>query len=145
MHLDGISESEITELNIPTATPLCYELDEDMKPIPHADAIAPLVKDLPGLGLGATVEALEDDTWLVLVKGKMDIAAAETFLEALEDSGVETVAYHGHVGGDDPTPLFEDCRSTHCRSLLLSAPPCTAHLPPPALRPVCRRCAPQPL
>ena len=42
MHLDGISEDEITELNIPTATPLVYELDDDMKPIPQTDAIAPL-------------------------------------------------------------------------------------------------------
>ena len=44
MHLDGISEAEITELNIPTATPLVYELDDDMKPIPHPDAIAPLTE-----------------------------------------------------------------------------------------------------
>lgn len=42
MHLDNISPDEITELNIPTATPLVYELDDNMKPIPHADAIAPL-------------------------------------------------------------------------------------------------------
>jgi len=41
-HLDGISEDEICGLNIPTAVPLVYELDEDMKPIPHPDAIAPL-------------------------------------------------------------------------------------------------------
>jgi 2,3-bisphosphoglycerate-dependent phosphoglycerate mutase len=40
--LDGISESEITELNIPTGVPLVYHLDEQLKPIPHADAIAPL-------------------------------------------------------------------------------------------------------
>jgi len=42
MHLDGVSESEITGLNIPTATPLCYELDENMKPIPQEGAMAPL-------------------------------------------------------------------------------------------------------
>jgi len=41
-HLDGISEDDITTLNVPTGVPLIYELDEDMKPIPHADAIAPL-------------------------------------------------------------------------------------------------------
>lgn len=41
-HLDGISEDEITGLNIPTGVPLVYELDEDLKPIPHPDAIAPL-------------------------------------------------------------------------------------------------------
>ena len=32
----------IAELNIPTGTPLVYELDEDLKPIPQAGAIAPL-------------------------------------------------------------------------------------------------------
>ena len=33
--LDHISESEITELNIPTGIPLVYELDDDLKPIRH--------------------------------------------------------------------------------------------------------------
>ena len=42
MHLDGISEEDITELNIPTAIPLVYELDDDMKPIPHPDGIGPV-------------------------------------------------------------------------------------------------------
>ena len=32
-YLDNISESEITELNIPTGLPLVYELDGDLKPI----------------------------------------------------------------------------------------------------------------
>eukprot|EP00594_Rhizosolenia_setigera_P016237 CAMPEP_0178955402 /NCGR_PEP_ID=MMETSP0789-20121207/9581_1 /TAXON_ID=3005 /ORGANISM="Rhizosolenia setigera, Strain CCMP 1694" /LENGTH=283 /DNA_ID=CAMNT_0020637021 /DNA_START=110 /DNA_END=961 /DNA_ORIENTATION=+ len=41
-HLDGIDESEIAELNIPTGTPLVYQLDEDLKPIPQEGAIAPL-------------------------------------------------------------------------------------------------------
>uniref|UniRef100_M4BQ04 Phosphoglycerate mutase n=1 Tax=Hyaloperonospora arabidopsidis (strain Emoy2) TaxID=559515 RepID=M4BQ04_HYAAE len=41
-HLDNISEDEITGLNIPTGAPLVYHLDEDLKPIPHQDAIAPL-------------------------------------------------------------------------------------------------------
>ncbi len=45
MYLDGISEAEITELNIPTGIPLVYELDEHLKPIRHyylgdADAAA---------------------------------------------------------------------------------------------------------
>lgn len=34
-YLDDISESEITELNIPTGLPLVYELDEELKPIKH--------------------------------------------------------------------------------------------------------------
>jgi 2,3-bisphosphoglycerate-dependent phosphoglycerate mutase len=41
-HLDGIDEATIAELNIPTGTPLIYELDDDLKPIPQAGAIAPL-------------------------------------------------------------------------------------------------------
>ena len=31
-HLDGISDSEIAGLNIPTGIPLLYELDDDLKP-----------------------------------------------------------------------------------------------------------------
>lgn len=34
-YLDNISEADITELNIPTAIPLVYELDADLKPIKH--------------------------------------------------------------------------------------------------------------
>jgi 2,3-bisphosphoglycerate-dependent phosphoglycerate mutase len=41
-HLDGISEDEITGLNIPTGVPLVYTLDDDLKPVKHEDAIAPL-------------------------------------------------------------------------------------------------------
>ena len=41
-HLDGIDEATISELNIPTGTPLVYELDDDLKPIPQSNAIAPL-------------------------------------------------------------------------------------------------------
>ncbi len=32
-YLDNVSESEITELNIPTGLPLVYELDKDLKPV----------------------------------------------------------------------------------------------------------------
>jgi 2,3-bisphosphoglycerate-dependent phosphoglycerate mutase len=41
-HLDGISADEICELNIPTGVPLVYDLDENLKPIAHPDAIGPL-------------------------------------------------------------------------------------------------------
>jgi len=34
-HLDGISDEEITGLNIPTGIPLLYELDEKLKPLGH--------------------------------------------------------------------------------------------------------------
>jgi 2,3-bisphosphoglycerate-dependent phosphoglycerate mutase len=33
MHLDGISESDISELNIPTGIPLFYKLDAEFKPM----------------------------------------------------------------------------------------------------------------
>lgn len=41
-YLDNIPEDQIAELNIPTGVPLVYSLDADLKPIPHANAIAPL-------------------------------------------------------------------------------------------------------
>lgn len=41
-HLDGISEEEITGLNIPTGVPLVYDLDDNLKVIPNPHAIAPL-------------------------------------------------------------------------------------------------------
>jgi 2,3-bisphosphoglycerate-dependent phosphoglycerate mutase len=34
-HLDGISDNDIVELNIPTGIPLLYELDADLRPIRH--------------------------------------------------------------------------------------------------------------
>jgi 2,3-bisphosphoglycerate-dependent phosphoglycerate mutase len=34
-HLDQVPESEIVELNIPTAIPLVYELDDQLKPLCH--------------------------------------------------------------------------------------------------------------
>ncbi|MBZ0166367.1 MAG: 2,3-bisphosphoglycerate-dependent phosphoglycerate mutase, partial [Candidatus Omnitrophica bacterium] len=44
-YLDKMSEEEILKLNIPTGTPLVYELDDQLKPIKHyylgdQDAIA---------------------------------------------------------------------------------------------------------
>jgi 2,3-bisphosphoglycerate-dependent phosphoglycerate mutase len=41
-HLDNIDQGTIAELNIPTGTPLIYELDDNLKPIPSPMAIAPL-------------------------------------------------------------------------------------------------------
>ena len=41
-YLDNIPVDSISELNIPTAVPLIYELDDDLKPIPQKDAISPL-------------------------------------------------------------------------------------------------------
>jgi 2,3-bisphosphoglycerate-dependent phosphoglycerate mutase len=34
-HLDGISDAEIVELNIPTGVPLVYELDAKLRPLKH--------------------------------------------------------------------------------------------------------------
>lgn len=34
-HLDGLTEQEVLQLNIPTAVPLVYELDADLKPVKH--------------------------------------------------------------------------------------------------------------
>jgi 2,3-bisphosphoglycerate-dependent phosphoglycerate mutase len=34
-HLDGISEQDIVELNIPTGIPLVYELDDELRPLRH--------------------------------------------------------------------------------------------------------------
>jgi 2,3-bisphosphoglycerate-dependent phosphoglycerate mutase len=36
MYLDGVSEADIVELNIPTGIPLVYELDDRLKPIRHS-------------------------------------------------------------------------------------------------------------
>ena len=41
-HLDGISDDEITQLEIPTGIPLVYSLDKDLKPIPSDMSVAPL-------------------------------------------------------------------------------------------------------
>jgi 2,3-bisphosphoglycerate-dependent phosphoglycerate mutase len=40
-HLDGISDDEISELNIPTGIPLVYELDENFKPTGPARYLDP--------------------------------------------------------------------------------------------------------
>jgi len=42
MHLDSIPQDTIVGLNIPTGVPLVYELDEDLQPIAHPAAFAPL-------------------------------------------------------------------------------------------------------
>jgi 2,3-bisphosphoglycerate-dependent phosphoglycerate mutase len=34
-YLDGISDADIVELNIPTGVPLVYELDDELKPMKH--------------------------------------------------------------------------------------------------------------
>jgi 2,3-bisphosphoglycerate-dependent phosphoglycerate mutase len=34
-YLDGVSDTDIVELNIPTGTPLVYELGDDLKPVRH--------------------------------------------------------------------------------------------------------------
>ncbi|MFK4788437.1 phosphoglyceromutase [Microbacterium sp. ZW T5_56] len=40
-HLDGISDDDIAELNIPTGIPLVYKLDADLKPVAPAEYLDP--------------------------------------------------------------------------------------------------------
>ncbi|MFF5030582.1 phosphoglyceromutase [Nocardia salmonicida] len=40
-HLDGISDEDISGLNIPTGIPLVYELDESMRPVKAAEYLDP--------------------------------------------------------------------------------------------------------
>jgi 2,3-bisphosphoglycerate-dependent phosphoglycerate mutase len=40
-HLDGISDDDIAELNIPTGIPLVYTLDDDLNPLGHARYLDP--------------------------------------------------------------------------------------------------------
>ena len=40
-HLDGISDDDIAELNIPTGIPLVYRLDGDLKPVGKAEYLDP--------------------------------------------------------------------------------------------------------
>lgn len=54
-YLDDVSDAEIIELNIPTAQPLVYELDADLKPIKHyylgdAEAIAAAMQAVANQG-----------------------------------------------------------------------------------------------
>jgi 2,3-bisphosphoglycerate-dependent phosphoglycerate mutase len=62
MTLDGMTEAEIAELNIPTAAPLIYELDEELRPIRHyylgdAEAIAAKVAAVAAQGSAIAVKA----------------------------------------------------------------------------------------
>jgi 2,3-bisphosphoglycerate-dependent phosphoglycerate mutase len=55
-HLDGVSDGEITRLNIPTGVPLVYELNAELKPIKHyylgdADEIAKQIERVAKQGL----------------------------------------------------------------------------------------------
>ena len=40
-HLDGVSDADIADLNIPTGIPLVYRLDEDLKPIGAGEYLDP--------------------------------------------------------------------------------------------------------
>lgn len=40
-HLDGISDEDITGLNIPTGIPLVYELDEEFRPVGPGEYLDP--------------------------------------------------------------------------------------------------------
>ena len=65
MTLDGMTEAEIAEVNIPTAVPLIYELDEETRrPIRHyylgdAEAIAAKAAAVASQGSAAAVKAAQ--------------------------------------------------------------------------------------
>ncbi|MDQ1588963.1 MAG: 2,3-bisphosphoglycerate-dependent phosphoglycerate mutase, partial [Microbacteriaceae bacterium] len=40
-HLDGISDDDIAELNIPTGIPLVYRLDTDFRPVGPSEYLDP--------------------------------------------------------------------------------------------------------
>lgn len=63
-HLDGIDEATIAELNIPTGTPLVYELDEDLKVIPNPHGLAPLTGRYLGdqEAIKARIEGVKNQT-----------------------------------------------------------------------------------
>ena len=63
-HLDNIDESTISELNIPTGTPLIYELDDDLKVIPSENAMAPLQGEYLGdqAAIRARIEGVKNQT-----------------------------------------------------------------------------------
>jgi len=52
-HLDGVSDSEIVSLNIPTGVPLVYDLDDNLSPLGHRflgdpDAVKKATQDVAG-------------------------------------------------------------------------------------------------
>ena len=63
-HLDGIDEATISELNIPTGTPLIYELDDNLNVIPSSTAIAPLQGRYLGdqVAIRARIEGVKNQT-----------------------------------------------------------------------------------
>merc|ERR1712129_501551 len=63
-YLDNISNEDILKLNIPTATPLVYEFDDDLKIVPSADAIAPLQGQYLGdiAAIRARIEGVANQT-----------------------------------------------------------------------------------
>ncbi len=45
-HLDGISDDDISELNLPTGVPIRYELDDDFRPLTDMDVLDRVVGDV---------------------------------------------------------------------------------------------------
>ena len=86
-HLDDVDEGTIAELNIPTGTPLVYELDENLKPIPQANAIAPL----KGRYLG------DQDAIKARIEG---VKITENFHPAFAPIAAQTQSRRGHNSHD---------------------------------------------
>lgn len=60
-YLDGVSDADIVELDIPTGIPLVYELDEDMKPVRHY-YLGDAERVLKAMQAGASHVSLKDQT-----------------------------------------------------------------------------------
>lgn len=64
-YLEGIPDDVIPGLEIPTGTPLVYELDKDLKPIANAQAVAPLTSGRylgDAAAIAAAAEAVKNQT-----------------------------------------------------------------------------------
>jgi 2,3-bisphosphoglycerate-dependent phosphoglycerate mutase len=58
-YLDGMSEAEVVELNIPTGMPLVYELDRNLAPIGAVSALGVKGRYLDGAAAAAAADAVK--------------------------------------------------------------------------------------
>jgi 2,3-bisphosphoglycerate-dependent phosphoglycerate mutase len=58
-HLDGMSDADVVELNIPTGMPLVYELDADLAPTDDVDALGVKGRYLDPEGAAAAADAVK--------------------------------------------------------------------------------------
>lgn len=58
-HLDGIDDDVVLDMKIPRATPIVYELDDDMKPLRPPNPTTGISANI--LSVGGAVEALRTE------------------------------------------------------------------------------------